>query len=867
MKSPHPTPPKWADRFLEWYCKPELLEPIQGDMYERFDNYAKTKGLRRARQWYIVQVFLFINLYTLNMKHLLPQASPNPALWLSYVKTGYRNALKNRWTSLINVTGLTLATGCMIVVFVFLFTFFSNDDFHENLDEIYVVERVLEQENGTVLDGLSPMALGPALKENFAQIHNQSRFTSRGATVKIGDEIFAEWVSFADSTFPQIFSFPVKWGNFSSFSQPTTVVLSEEASRKYFGEANPIGQELTVIFDEEEKEMALQFEVKAVIKKLPANASFGFDLLFPYASQSLLVQPKREDWKHTVHATFLQIKDPHHVPVLESQLDELIAQENKGNTGWRTLSYHFHPLSQISIHSSSVNNSFFVNAHLMGIILIVAIALIILLQVCFNFINSTLALLSNRIQEISYRKVLGVRRKQIAFQFLVENLSICLLGMGIGTLLAKSYFIPWFSTMSTTDLTGFSFTHPYLLLFGFTLLLILVLGGTGYPALFISKLSPKAIAQQRTKLRGRSALKKSLLGVQFAFTFLALFATFTLFIHSKHMKSESWGYNPEDKLVIRIPNGRYYPALAQAFSSLPEVKSVSGSVQQIGAYAENLTVHYGGGERKLQQLRVGPAYLQSMGISLSSGKFPFSSSQTERSPRIWVNEKFAGGQNVVGTQVRIEGVPHLISGVLGDFRQEPFDTEIKPMIFRVGKEMDFRYMTLLLHPDVSTELITKVKKAWLGVLPLKSFTYFFQDEVFQNYFLAFEQINQLLSATAGISIIISLTSLLGLLMLSLSQKMKEISIRRVLGAGNWEIGKLLNREFLWPQLVAFLVSAPLGFFLVKGILTTASPEFASPSMSPYFYSILGMLGISLFALYVNLLKLRKSDPVKFLRSE
>ena len=862
-----PIPPKWADQFLEWYCKPELLEAIQGDMWERFEAYAEERGVQRAKLWYVLQVCLFINIYTLNMKHLLPLQSFNLALLQSYFKTGYRNALRNPWSTSINLIGLALATGCIFVVFVFVDTFFSNDTFHENLEEIYVVERVLQRESEAVMDGLSPEPLGPAILGAFPQISDQSRYTSRNAIVKMGDEVFSEWVSFADTGFTRLFSFPVKWGNSDHFVQPNDVIISEAVSQKYFGDANPVGKELEVIFQIEQEEKSLSFFVRAVLEKHPSNASFGFNLLFPYHAQLLLGKSDFEDWQSKVHATFLQIPDKDQISTIEDQLDSFLALENEKNTGWPTHSYHFHPLKEISLHSNGVENSFFVNAHIIGIIMIVSIALIILLQVCFTYVNSNIALLSGRMQEISFRKVLGGKRKQIAFQFLFENLAICILGTGIGILLARLYFIPWFSTWSTTDLSGYSFSNPFLLSFGILLIGVLVLGGAGYPAVIISKLNPKAISRGNFKLKRNSFLKKSLLGVQFSFTFLALFATFALFQHSKEIKQKNWGYEPTNKLVLRLPNGSTYETLAQSFSSLPGVESVSGSIHQIGKHVREVTVQIEGEERNVQEMQVGSDYLQKMGVSMLKGNFPQAQEGKETSSHIWINEEFSDSQDLMGSSIKMEGATYIVSGIVKNFRQRPFDSPIRPMVFKLGPEQNFQYMTLFLVDAATPELMKKLREAWYEILPFSSFEYFFQDEVFHNYFRAFDQINDLLAATTGISILISLMSLLGILMLSLSQKMKEISIRKVLGAGNWDIGKLLNKEFMWPQVISFLIGAPMAFMLVKGILSAASPEFNSPNFSPFLYALVGILGISFFSIYVNLIRLRQIDPVEFLRSE
>ncbi len=243
------TPPSWADRFFVWYCNDDLQEELLGDLYERFQEKVERSGARRARCWYWLNVFLFINKYTLRrsrQSHILLNTLD---MFQNYFKTGFRNITKYSLATIINAIGMAMAIGCCLVVFTFVDWAFNTDSFHKNKNEIYAVEHWVDQNGDMSLWGNSPEPLGPALKADLPQVSNAVRVRHMGGVFKKGDNVFSDAVTFVDDSFYDVFDFPIKYGNEASFTDADGIVLTEEASKRYFGEINPIGESLSLRFN------------------------------------------------------------------------------------------------------------------------------------------------------------------------------------------------------------------------------------------------------------------------------------------------------------------------------------------------------------------------------------------------------------------------------------------------------------------------------------------------------------------------------------------------------------------------------------------------------------------------------------------
>ncbi|MEM9933528.1 MAG: FtsX-like permease family protein, partial [Bacteroidota bacterium] len=379
----------------------------------------------------------------------------------------------------------------------------------------------------------------------FTQVESVVRVNYNRGPIKYGENIFSEWVSFVDPTYHALFDFEVKWGDRSSFSDRDGMVLSEETSEKYFGDRNPVGETLDIRFNINGSEVIEEFTVKGVLKEVPNNASFADNILLPFDRQKSLFS-NMEDWTYRSTITFLQIKEPEAIARIKSTEQAYLDQINQANENWDMTGLYFQPLSTIAQNGHKAQNSPFHTSHISGIIMLVVISFILLLLVCFNYINITLASASTRLKEISVRKVLGSKRTQIIWQFLIENILICLISLGIGILLAAYLFLPWFNGLSNNTLEISYLNHPAIWGFTVGIILITAIGGAGYPALYISKFQPVKILKKEFQLVQKSRFQKFLISVQLLFTIVTIFSTIVLFLTSQHLRDEDWGYNQQN---------------------------------------------------------------------------------------------------------------------------------------------------------------------------------------------------------------------------------------------------------------------------------------------------------------------------------
>ena len=823
MVNKPPSPPRWAECFLAWYCNPDLLEEIEGDLYERFLEYAEQKGAAKARRWYALNVFLFINRYTLRRNQPTYTRLNSLDMFKNYLKIGLRNVRKHKWPSLINVLGLALAIGCCMVVYTFIYWTFNTDKFHENRDQIYIVEKVIQGEKEVQLRGDSPEPLGPLLVKDFPQVKNMSRFSFSSGIVQYEEQVFRESINFVDPSFMDLFSFPLKWGKEEDFGSNDGVFLTEPLSDKYFGEENPLGEQINIRFNKGEQEYETSFQVKGVFHKIPVSSTFSFSMLVPFQKQLALGREDFQDWQTATDATFIQLEEGGSTAQVEAAFDTYVNQYNADNQGWTLTDFNLQSLTTISRHAYKWNGSFFSQSHMIAIVMLIVIAIALLLLVCFNYMNTAIATASSRLREISVRKVMGSKRRQIIMQFLVENLLICLVGLIAGILLAEFLFLPWFLTIAAggIDFKLAYFSDATHWLFFIILLTILVLGGGAYPAYYISRFPPVEILKDKLRIGTNNRFRKVLLGAQLALTFIAIFFAVAFIDHTKRLKNLSWGYNPDAKIVLRIQDGMSYDRLKEEISRLDEVKEVSGSIQQLGRGTNGVTIKHAGDEYPVEEIIVGPDYLQKMGVALKDGRFSNPELDTDQTQSIMVNEAFRqhfGWTKAVGNTVQIGETPYTIIGELSDFRYEDFFRAIQPMVIRVGKVEDYRYLTATLAVSEETSESAKaVEGVWKKLHPEHPFNFFFQSAVFDGYFQGFSQMISILSAVAMLTIFISTIGLFGLAMLILARKMKEVSIRKILGANIWNLSQLMNKEFLWSIILACLIGGPLGFLAIRAI--------------------------------------------------
>ena len=367
-------------------------------------------------------------------------------MWTSYFRLAWRNLMKNKLASLINIAGLSTAIGCCIVAFLFTDLFYNRDTFHTNGEHIFITRYTVNAGNDEIERwGDSPIPLGPALEADFPQVERAVRLASGSGYVRYEDKVFEENIRFVDAGFLDMFTFPLKYGDSHALSDNNAVVLSDELAEKYFGLDDPTGAQINIRFTDT---TMVSFLVQGVTEKLPDKASFGFDLLIPFDNMRSLGHLDTEDWSQLITATFVQLNDPASITALASGMDRYLAQQNAASTERPILQFEFEPLLTMAQTAHSVRNRLsFLATNPGQVIYTLVTGLFLLFLSCFNYINIAITSVARRLKEIGIRKVVGGTRAQLIAQFLCENLFLCLLAMALGVLLGDAIFAPGFNKL------------------------------------------------------------------------------------------------------------------------------------------------------------------------------------------------------------------------------------------------------------------------------------------------------------------------------------------------------------------------------------------------------------------------------------
>jgi ABC-type antimicrobial peptide transport system permease subunit len=868
MKTNGLHPPKWCDRFLEWYCDDRLLEEIQGDSLEIFYTRVEEEGISAANRKYAWDVLRFLRWS--NVKKVSSNYQPliNIAMFKNYLKIGFRNLLKNRVPSAINVFGLSLSIACAIVVFIFLDFQYNMDSYHKNSQDIYQVTNWVKQKEDLNQWGRTPALLSNSMSEDFDQIQDIARVHRRSAVLKYKDEVFNETVSFADPSFLTMFSFPLQSGNAGALNSEKSVVISNNIAIKYFGYDNPVGQELEIIFDKNHKEI---FLVAAIADKLPANSSFGFEVLIPFMNYEKIYGPKMSSWENYVNVTFVQMQ-PGKSPdeLLEVMNNQYVDIQNKASEDWKIDSFSFVALTELAVSNHALDYGFASGSHPSGRIALSVIAIFLLLLSCLNYMNIAIVSASGRLKEIGLRKVVGGRRTEIINQFLVENILVCFISLLFGISLAYFLFLPGFNTVLPVTIP-FAFSSPVVMV-SFFLILVLVVGviSGAYPAFYISAFKPVDIFRGKQKFGKKNMFSKIFLVFQFVLAFMTIL-TGIIFTENAIFQSKlDWGYNPNQIVSIPIEGEKHFNELYDKFNANPKIVHIAGSQHQIGRGTTPAMVEFEKVKLEARMMNIGPNYFETMNLRLVKGNTFSNKESSNDLEAIMINQAFEKAMNWDGSlerKIKIEDKQYYVLGVVEDFRYWSFYNAIEPCILRITDESEFNYISFQTNSTSTEEMDAYVKNVWKEVEPDLPYEGFYQNQVFERFFTESEANMKLMFFISGMALVLACMGLYGLVSFNITRKMKDFSVRKILGANMWSITKILNNDFIWYLVIAGVIGAPISYYLMDILLHSIFEVVKPMNAFPFVIAITAVIFTAYITIASQIMRVAKNNPTDTLRSE
>jgi putative ABC transport system permease protein len=804
-----------------------------------------------------------------------------------YFKIAMRNLAKQRGLALINILGLSIGLACFVLFLLYSINEFSFDRFHGNAPNLYRAYIWYNGINGNEPSGSSylPMPAGPAMKQDLPGVEQYARMYDswNESFVKVNNEVLRSEISFADPAFFSMFSFKVKTGNAKDpLADLHNVVLTEQTAENLFGKDNPVGKTIDIKVEDKFE----PFTITAVLENIPSNSSIDFKMLGNFNYLASLPSSARavNNWHRSAYQTFVQLKHgstlPNELSTLtnfrKKYIDEEADARKKGWTGTTLpIWYGLQPLT--SMHTDARFEGKISPVRPSTIWLLLAIAAGVLLIACINFTTLAIGRSAGRSKEVGVRKVLGGTKKELVFQFLSEALLLSIISAAIGFLIAE-LLLPSFNQLSGRELQ-FSFKQFPELAWMFAALIVVVgiLAGC-YPALVLSTFKPIEVLKRRMKLAGSNAFTKSLVTVQFVVSAGLIIATIIILQQVHFMRSVNPGFNKENVVMVDADGmdvDKIYPLFKQAVASNRNVIGVAGAELGLGEGTgwSMSGFEYEGKHKQVYEYFVDNNYLQVMGMKLLAGRNFNPEMTTDTVSSIIINEAMMKDfgwtlNNAVGQQLKgyTETVTPVVIGVVKDFNFRPLNKEVSPQMFHQFSSYKPYKFFVRLRPGDPSSSVASLQDTWKHIVPGYPMKYYFLDEKLDEFYKAEDRWSKIIGWAGGISIFLACLGLLGLTMLTVANRTKEIGIRKVLGATVTNITTLLSKDFIKLVFISLLIASPLAWYFMSKWLEGFAYRINISAWIFIGVAIMAVL-IALTTISFQAIKAAAANPVKSLRTE
>jgi putative ABC transport system permease protein len=806
-------------------------------------------------------------------------------MFKNHFKIAFRNLLRNKTFSAINIFGLSIGIATCLIIMLFVQNELGYDSYNKKADRMVRVVFRGSVQGEKMKEAMVMPPVAQTLKTDYPEVLESTRLRRYGfPRISYGDKTFKENAfAYADSNFFQVFTLPFLKGDpKTALLQPNAVVISETVAQKYFGSEDPIGKLLNF------KDWNTSFKITGVMRKMPVNSHFHFDI---FGSMISFAESREPSWMTSEYYTYLVLPENYDYKKLEAKLPQVVKKymgpqlqkamgmslsefQQKGNS----LGLFLQPLKDIHLHSD-LNLELEPGSDIRYVYIFSAIALFMLLIACINFMNLSTAGASKRAREVGIRKVLGSLKLELVRQFLVESILLTLLALMLAVCLVF-WALPFFNHLSGKNLSLDLFHNlwilPLLLLLG----LVTGLLAGSYPAFFLSSFNPITVLKGKfTSGKKNIGLRSGLVVFQFFISIILIVGTTVVYKQLAYIQNKKLGYDKNQVLVVEESYwlGKNQEVFKQELLQDPRVVSVSSSgyLPAGPSYNNNFMVYAESNSSQLvKTLRydVDHNYISTLGIEMADGR-NFSKDFGTDSSAIIINEStakaFGWEKNAIGhhlTRSENDGTSftyHVI-GVVKDFHFKSLHERISPLVMTLTKNSD-NIIIKTKTKDIAG-LLSTMKKNWTDLKAEVPFAYTFLDERFNNTYQSEQRTGLLLGIFAGLTIFVACLGLFGLVTFTAEQRTKEIGIRKVLGASVAGIVSLLSKDFLKLVFIAFVIASPVAWFIMNKWLQDFAYRI---DISGWVFALAASLAIviTIITMSFKAIKAAMSNPVKSLRAE
>jgi putative ABC transport system permease protein len=874
------SPPKWADRFLEWYCNPKLLEAIQGDAYELFDRAARSHSKRVANIrfiWNVVRFFRWSNIKR------SPTPSPSPLMmYKNYLKVFRRGFIKQKGYSFLNVFGLAIGIACFLLISLYIRDEYSFDRMHSKADRIYRIHEIFEAEGVGERSASQPFPVAEALLNDYGsqilktvRLFNFQSPTLAVSTIDNKKEFNETRLFFADSTFFDVFDFPLVQGDpKTALTVPNTIILTESMARKYFEDENPIGKFLKF-------QGTQNLLVTGVLEDIPNNTHFQFDFLASFTSLHDVYDPsvpERWHWYWNPCWTYLLLKDQRAAAELQAAMPAFV-QKYFPEFVRNDVSMELVPLTDIHL-KSNMDYEIQPNGSLTTVFVFASIGIFVLLIASINFINLSTARAATRAKEVGMRKTLGGQKTQLIVQFLFESILLVLLSVVLAILMVV-FALPLFNLFAEKNIGLFVLLEPF-----YIVLLVLLTLGVGivsgiYHAFVLSSFKPITALKANASQEKGVLFRKALVVVQFTLSIVLLIGTGVAVDQLDMLQNSNTGFTKENVILIpilRSPIAKNYLPLRNEILRNPNALSVTAMEEVLGAKHQVGNFIFEGMEasRPFPRLNIRHDFTKTFDIPLVAGRDYSEDIRADDSLALVVNETFVrqmgwpSNESAIGKKFGDSSLGRIV-GVVRDFNFTSRHQPIRPLVLRLNTADDafqvmLKYMAVRIRGDDVKGTIRWIEQQWKAQMPGWPFDYFFLEDDLEKLYKAENKMSKITLIFSGLSILVACLGLFGLSTYSAEQRKKEMSIRKVLGGSDSEIFLLFSKNFFTLILISNVVAFPLAYLLMKKWLASFAYQV---NINFGLFLLAGFAAVAIAFLTVSYQALRAahSNPAEILKAE
>jgi len=783
----------------------------------------------------------------------------------SYLKTIWRNLLKHRRYTLINVLGLSVGLACCILILLFVRLEFSFDRFHEKSDRIYRLATEVHLRSGQVSNlAFSAAPAARALCDDYPEVETATRILNRGGILRYNEEQHHELFFFVDTTFFDVFSFPLLRGDpETALDAPGSLLLTREMADRYFGDEDPLDQTLTFAD-------SVSLKVTGVLADVPSNSQMQFDFLATMGNEPL---SQSTEWGRLGLWTYLVLSEGASAAGLEDKLPNMV-ERHAGEWARELFHLHLQPLRTIYFDSNLLGE-IGPTGDRMYVYIFGAIGIFVLVIACINFMNLATARSFHRAREIGMRKVLGAGRGRIVRQFMGEALVLAFIAL-LFALVFIELLLPFFS-----DLVQRRLEVDYMRHLGYLLVVALVVGiiSGSYPALFLSAFDPvRALKGNFQSRQSGKWVRKGLVVKQFGISIVLLIGTGIVYQQLRFIQNKRLGFNKDQVVIIRLDQElqsqhEVFKTTLKQNADIDQATSISATPGMTVAPRHYFPAEAEEEGKLTNTFWVDTDLLETFQMELAAGRY-FSKGYTTDTDEAWVINEAAVGhfgwdsaEDAIGRQLLTRGDyarEGSIVGVVKNFHYASLREEIQPLVMRLGE--NYRHIAVRIQSGRIVDTMAEIERTWTTIAADYPFISTFLDDQMQELYEDELRLGKIFGYFAVIAVVIACMGLFGLAAFTATQRTREVGVRKVLGAGVVKLAVLLSREYLILVLVANVLAWPCIYLVMRRWLDYFVYRI-DISWITFIYAGLAAALIALLSVSYFAVKTALTNPVESLQYE